>query len=396
MATQKIRILIIEDVPQVTKYLRDLVGTQHSVEIIDVLTDGSHAISVIPEKRPHVIVLDALLQGSIKGLELAAQIRAAAPEIPIVAITVPQEMTARNPAGGVDAVLTIPFTAPELMHAMEMVRAAMEGAREQRSRIVAVFGPKGGVGRTTIALNVAAAAAALGTRTILIDGSLQFADVRTLLQAPPDAPSILDLPTDRVTDTDLEDVLWHDPSGLDVLLAPPRIEMAEMVTPRDVAKILSLLRRVYPLIVVDLAPALSEVSLAILDAADTVLEVVTQEWVAVRTTALVGETFRALGYPESKIQLLVNRAADGAGIDEHALAEVLGRQPEYRVVSDGRLVVSSNDEGIPFVLRDPESRISRDIVAVACALTGRPAGTGLPKRQGGLGRPRTGAAAGGA
>ena len=85
----------------------------------------------------------------------------------------------------------------------------------------------------------------LDQRTVLIDGSLQFGDLRALLKVPADAPSILDLPTDRIAESDLGDVLWRDPSGIDILLAPPRIEMAEMVTARDVEKVLSLLRRVY-------------------------------------------------------------------------------------------------------------------------------------------------------
>ena len=110
---------------------------------------------------------------------------------------------------------------------------------------MSVFAPKGGVGKTTIAFNLAVALGQLEQRTVLIDGSLQFGDLRSLLKVPVDAPSILDLPTDRIAESDLGDVLWRDPSGIDILLAPPRIEMAEMLTPRDVDKVLSLLRRVY-------------------------------------------------------------------------------------------------------------------------------------------------------
>ena len=80
---------------------------------------------------------------------------------------------------------------------------------------------------------------------MLIDGSLQFGDLRALLKVPIEAPSMLDLPTDRIQESDLADVLWRDPSGIDILLAPPRVEMAEMVTVRDLEKTLSLLRRVY-------------------------------------------------------------------------------------------------------------------------------------------------------
>ena len=133
---------------------------------------------------------------------------------------------------------------------------------------MSVFAPKGGVGKTTIAFNLAVALGQLEQRTVLIDGSLQFGDLRSLLKVPVDAPSILDLPTDRIAESDLGDVLWRDPSGIDILLAPPRIEMAEMLTPRDVDKVLSLLRRVYGAIVIDMSSHLNDINLAFLDASD--------------------------------------------------------------------------------------------------------------------------------
>ena len=89
------------------------------------------------------------------------------------------------------------------------------------TRVLSMFAPKGGVGRTTIAFNLAVALGQLGQKTVLIDGSLQFGDLRSLLKVPNDAPSILDLPTDRIAESDLSDVLWRDPSGIDILLPHP-------------------------------------------------------------------------------------------------------------------------------------------------------------------------------
>src|SRR6185295_13590756 len=116
-------------------------------------------------------------------------------------------------------------------------------------------------GKTTIAFNLAVAMAPLEQRTVLIDGSVQFGDLRALLKVPVDAPSILDLPTDRIAESDLSDVLWRDPSGIDILLAPPRIEMAEMITTRDIDKVLSLLRRVYSAIVIDMSSTINDINL---------------------------------------------------------------------------------------------------------------------------------------
>src|SRR4029077_16631593 len=148
------------------------------------------------------------------------------------------------------------------------------GQEKAGTRIFSVFAPKGGGGKTTIAFNLAGAIGQQDQRTVLIDGSLQFGDLRALLKVPPDAPSILDLPTDRIAESDLGDVLWRDPSGIDILLAPPRIEMAEMLTPRDVDKVLSLLRRVYDTIVIDMPSYLNDINLAFLDASDAIIEVV--------------------------------------------------------------------------------------------------------------------------
>jgi pilus assembly protein CpaE len=229
------------------------------------------------------------------------------------------------------------------------------------------------VGKTTIAFNLAVTLAVQGRRTCLVDACLQFGDLRSLLKVPGDAPSILDLPTDRIGETDLADVLWRDPSGIDILLAPPRVELAEMVNVRDVEKILSLLRRVYQVVVVDMPVALADVSLAILDATDTILQIVTYDSTTIRNTLAVADAFRAIGYGAGKVRYLVNRADSAGGISPEDLARALGRAPDYTIVSDGKLVMRSNNEGVPFVLASPDAQVSRDLARVATMLVESPA-----------------------
>jgi pilus assembly protein CpaE len=195
--------------------------------------------------------------------------------------------------------------------------------------------------------------------------------MRALLKVPIDAPSLLDLPTDRIQESDLQDVLWRDPSGIDILLAPPRVEMAEMVTVRDLEKTISLLRRVYDVVVVDTPAVVNDINLSFLDASDTILEVVTYDSTTIHSTMVMADAFRMIGYPPTKVRYLVNRADSTGGFDPETLSRALGRVPEHTVSSGGALVVRANNEGIPFVLADPDAPISQDLARIAAELVGR-------------------------
>ena len=365
------RLLIVEDVPQVAQYIRGLLNTQAHVKLLDVLSDGSKAMAQIGQLRPDVILVDSLLQGRIKGPQLVEQIKASGLGVPVIVLTVPQNPVELDPEHGIHGVLSMPFSGYDLMNRITSVQKDYASQSQNAStRLISVFAPKGGVGKTTIAFNLAVAIGQLDQRTVLIDGSLQFGDLRSLLKVPTDAPSILDLPTDRIAESDLSDVLWRDPSGIDILLAPPRIEMAEMITPRDLDKVLSLLRRVYAMIVIDMSSAISDINLAFFDASDTIIEIVTYDSTTIHNTIAMADTFRSIGYPASKVRYLVNRSDSPGGIDPNDLHRALGRVPEHEVVSDGPLVVKSNNEGVPFVLADASAQVSRDIGRVAAELLG--------------------------
>ena len=371
-SSDQTRLLIVEDVPQVAQYIRGLLNAQAHVKLLDVISEGAKAPAQIQQLRPDVVLVDALHQGRVKGPQLVEQIRDSKLGVPVIVLTVPQTPIETDPEAGIHGVLTMPFSGFDLMTRIAQVRKEFSANADQGgSRVISVFAPKGGVGKTTLAFNLAVAFSQLEQKTVLIDGSLQFGDLRSLLKVPVDAPSILDLPTDRIAQSDLSDVLWRDPSGIDILLAPPRIEMAEMVTTRDVDEVLSLLRRVYGAVVIDLSSYLNDVNLAFLDTSDTILEIVTYDSTTIHNTIAMADTFRAIGYPAAKVRYLVNRADSSGGIDPGDLERALGCVPEHRVVSDGRLVVQANNEGVPFVLADPAAAISQDIARIAGELLGQ-------------------------
>jgi pilus assembly protein CpaE len=368
VAGEQIRLLVIEDVPQVASHIRSLLNAQTQIKVLDVVTSGDQAITAVSELKPDIVIVDALLQGRTSGPKVAEGIRAADPGTAVIMLTVPQNPVEEKPESGIDAVLKMPFTGFDLTTLIRKTHEerSVESARAG-SLVITLFSPKGGVGRTTLAYNLAAALAR-EHRVCLIDGSLQFSDLRGLLRVPAVAPSIVNLPTDRIREADLVEVLWKDPSGVDILLAPPRVEMAEMITTQDIEKVLSMIRRTYEFVVIDTRAALSDDVLVFLDAADLILQVATYDGMAIRGLAMAGEAFAAIGYSDEKVATVLNRSDASGGFSREDLEATLGKRVEFEIVSDGRLVLAANNEGVPFVLSSPDAPISQGVRRIASVL----------------------------
>jgi pilus assembly protein CpaE len=368
-AESQIRLLLVEDVAQVSQYIRNLLQHQKAVRLLDTISDGRVVLDQIRELRPDVLMVDALLQGKVNGIEVAERVRHAGIRIPIVIVTVPQKPVKVGDGMGIVEVLTMPFSGYDLMNALQRTNTAFRASSPTAmSRSYAIYSGKGGVGRTTIAYNLAVAFGQMpGVRVVAIDGDLQFGDLRGLLRVPDAAPSVLQLPTDRISESDLTTVLWRDPSGIDLLLAPPRVEQAEMVTARDLEKVISLLRRIYNVVVIDAPQPISDTTLALLDDADGILSVVTPDRASIRAARLAGQAFVAAGYPPHKMLLVMNHAGS-PGVRPEEMAAELGRLPDIALPNDPQVVASGND-GVPIVLAHPKSKVSQQLVSLAQRLT---------------------------
>jgi len=248
---------------------------------------------------------------------------------------------------------------------------------QEPGRIIAVFGPKGGVGRTTLATNLAVAAATeLGQRTVLVDASFQFGDVGVLLNLNPKNKSIADL-IPEIENSDAESIemlVINHSAGIRVLLAPPTPEMAELIQPAGIKRVLEALRLTHDLVVVDCMSSFSDTTLAILDAADIVLTILSLEITSIKNIHLFLEVADQLGYDATKVRLVLNRADSSLGIRVADVEHSIGRRVDHTIVSDGRSVVYALNRGVPFFLSNREAQVSQDVLRLATAIVGdRPA-----------------------
>lgn len=357
------RVLVIEDLPQVAEHLKGLLGREQEIQVIAVQSQADAAIAQASTEKPEVVLVDALLQGKISGSEVAKRIRAASPGTRIVMVTVPQKPVTPRPEEGIDAVFVLPGGANEI------VKAIGKDEKGGGKGAAAVYSPKGGTGKTIITVNLATAMRRQGPPVAVLDGVMQFGAVRHLLQVPPEAKSIVDLPPAGAMKTALPEALWEGPAGVHYLLAPPRPEQAELVTPGELANAMGLLAELHEYVFVDTSSQLSDDTLAILDAARMILLVVTYSGVAIANARAAIETFDMLGYRKQKpILVVIDQADETGGLSRGALEHALGLPIAVEIPTDRKLVAESLARQEPFVISAPTAPISQAFSALGTAL----------------------------
>jgi pilus assembly protein CpaE len=221
-------------------------------------------------------------------------------------------------------------------------------------KLIAVYSPKGGVGCTSLAINLATAMCQLDreARVAIVDCSLQFGDVGILLYLRTNR-SIVDL-ADNIDDLDtdmIETTMTTDErSGLRALLAPPKPEMAELVTVEHVRTVLERLQQLFDYIVVDMGSRLLDLELTLIDIADRIVLVIAPDLSSIKDARYFFEIMEALEYPTSKALLVLNKADPGTGISARAIENHIKHPVFAEIPDDRRVVLQSVNQGIPYIL----------------------------------------------
>ena len=393
MADQ-IRVLVVDDISETRDHLTKLLGFESDIDVIGSAASGREAIEMSLRLSPDVVLMDINMP-EMDGIAATEQLSATAPGVAVVMMSVQGEADylRRSMLAGAREFLVKPFSSDELTASIRQVSArerdkatrmqvvpvtpagggSAGGEQGEPGTVVAVFSPKGGVGRTTVAVNLAVAAASeLGKRVVLVDGSFQFGDVGVLLNLNPRGKSIADLiPELDAGELDsIETFLVDHTAGIRVLLAPPTPETAEMITASGIKRVLEYLRMHNDVVVVDCTAFFNDTTLAILDAADVILTMLSLEITSIKNMRLFLEVSEQLGYESGKVRLILNRADSALGIRVADVEHSIGRKVDETIVSDGRSVVYALNRGVPFFLSNREAQVSQDILRLARAIVG--------------------------
>lgn len=387
-STEKISVLIVDDIAETRETIRKLLQFEGDVEVIGVAQTGREGIDMSKESKPDVIIMDINMP-DMDGINATELIRKISPfsQIIILSVQADQNYMRRAMMAGARDYLTKPPAVDELISAVKRAGKMALDEKEKASqqvqpfanghtlassritsgKILSVFSPKGGTGCTTLAVNLGISLHQEDLPVIIVDGKMQFGDVAVLLNEQ-GKNSIADL-TPRADELELdiiEDVtVKHAASGIRILCAPNRLELAEGITGNQFVKVLLYLKKIFSYVVVDLSSTLTDIALSVFDISDVILLLTSQDIPSIKNSRLCLDLFDTLSINHQRLLFIMNRYDKRIGITPEKISETFKHEIVSVIPLDEHLVVPSVNRGVPFMLGDKSRVIAKAYVSLA-------------------------------
>ena len=380
---EEFTVLIVDDQEETRKNVARLLQFENDINVVGTARTGQEAIKQTVALDPDVVLMDINMP-DMDGIDATKRIKELAPVSQIVILSVQGDTNYLRKAmlAGARDFLTKPPTSDELVNVIRQAGAIAKDYRTDKQfvgpgtgslsdprtgtfqlsgigKIIAIYSPKGGVGTTTIAANLAVALHSPETPAVIVDANLQFGDVQVFFNER-GRTSIVDL-TPNVDQLDhelVEDVvLHHQNSGIDIVSAPATPEDGEHVTGADLVKVLKFLARMYSYVIVDTNSYLADETIDTLDACDLLVLVSSQDIPAIINTRSVLQLLVSrLGISKQKILLVMNRFDRQIAITPEKVGHNLGHKVACVLYEDREVVVPGVNRGIPFMLGEGKSK----------------------------------------
>lgn len=380
--TAQISILLVDEAAESRATLKRLL-TGAGFAVAGEAANATEAVGQVRDARSDVIVV-SLEEPVVRPLKSIEALTIAAPDTPAIVVSslTDKEYLRRAMVAGARDFVGQPITQEELANTINTLVEAERKRRAlsndvlengQRGELIAMFSGKGGVGKTTLATNLAVAMSSEGKekqRVAIVDFDLLLGDVAIMLDVTPER-TVSDLvPLIDKLDPDLLRSFLHvHSSGVKVLCAPTRVEQAESLNPDRVRRILDVLARTFDYVIIDLPRAFDDRVVTALDMSNIVLLVTNYEVPCLKSTRVVLDTLRGWKYSEEKLKLIINHANRTNGFGP-AEAERALDYPVYWKVPSDVAVASSSNHGTTFVQAQPTTKIAQNLTGLGASLMG--------------------------
>ncbi|HEX5940014.1 MAG TPA: AAA family ATPase [Dehalococcoidia bacterium] len=347
---------------------------------------GMEAVATAREVSPDIVMVH-VEEPSSRPLQTSEALANALPHTPLVVYSALTDAGSvrRAMLSGAKDYLALPVRSSELGKSLYIVLEQEERKRMRLSgemgevqgyaTVLTVFGAKGGVGKTTLSVNLSTALIReTGQSVCLMDLDTSFGDVTTLLDMPFERTL-----SDAVKNVEflnrgnIREFLTRHSNGLNVLPAPASPADWANITPQNVRQVIKLLAETHDYLIIDTPGAFNEVVAASLEAASLVLMVTSMDMASIKDTIVALDLLRSWSFPEEKLKIAVNHSSQANGVKPEDLSTALSREIFWQIPYD-RAITATNQIGQPAVMSKPGARVSQSVTELARLLAGVRAG----------------------
>jgi len=374
---ERIKILIANDNEEAINHFRLLLESEEDFQIIGEAANGEEAQAKAKRLLPDIILMDDEMP-VMDGLTAAENITLSDPHVSVIIISKENgpEYLKRAMIAGAREYLVDTVDQHELIETIKRVNYTEKmrfhntnghkNSAAKDPQIITVFGSKGGVGKTTISVNLAAHLAnKLKGKVAIVDLDLQFGDVPVFFNVVP-RKSIAELVQEKgkLNIQLVNNYLITHASKVKILPAPTKPEYAELVDSENIIKILTVLKENFDYVIIDTPPYFQDTTISALEMSQQILLIMTLDLPAIKNMKLNLDLLYSL-HQKEKSKLILNRATENLGISIKDVETSLDFLIAEKIPSDGKLVVPSVNKGMPFVLSDSKAKASKSIDKIA-------------------------------
>jgi pilus assembly protein CpaE len=354
---------------------------------------------VIRQSAPDVVII-SLDSDQNKALQLISSLSGEAPELPILAVSARGDGQAILQAlrSGAREFLTAPVVLEDRLKALKRLtpqrgangdsQGGSAIAPKVESQVISVLGSRGGVGCTSLAVNLGATLAqdpACGVALVDLDLALGDADVALDLMADYTLADVA-LNIERLDMQFLKRSLCKHASGLSLLPHPVQLEDANLIREEHMTRVIGLLRASYTHLILDLSKNFSPVDMTALKMSDVILLVCQLELSSLRNVVRMLLSLAADPELDGKVRIVVNRFGSECDISQKKAEETIGKPIFWQVPNDPKSMMESRNQGVPLLTYAPRSKAQQSFVGLVQQLTGKDAAPAAKKEARGWGR----------
>lgn len=356
--------IVISESDSTVELLKSYIDEVGKFNFLAGTSDFSKAYDAVKELSSAFLIVD--ISGyQEQALNFVSKVTSDFPYCTVVTVSDKPDMDiiVRTMRVGASDFIPMPFIKEVFINKLNMIYAQMTGEKPKKSkcRVISVYSNKGGVGKTSIASNLALELAKITKENVaLVDLNFQFGDVTTFLDLQPsfNISHMLQNLDKLNEDYLLSTMERYKETSLYVLADPPYYSHEDKIPVQEISRLFEVLRNAFSYVIVDTSSGFNKQAISALENSDLVFLLTINNLPALRNCQRCLELFEKMGIEKDKIQILINRFMENDEISADEAEKVLGKSLYWKIPNNYFTMMSAINKGVPVSQVNPDSNVA--------------------------------------